>query len=140
MNYQNVLLDGAWKGNLDMVREALAKGACVNFEYLTRHTALKEAVSNGHTKVVEALIEAGANLDFRDQNGNTPLILTAYLGEKVIANLLLDAGADITIKNELGMTAFDVAINEKQYNIAKLLKLYVKKWTERCSNTCDLDV
>ena len=59
------------EGNLDVVRELLARGAVINAAFDNGATPLIQASYNGHTEIVRALLAAGANKRHVQNNGAT---------------------------------------------------------------------
>ena len=59
------------EGNLDVVRELLARGAVVDAAFDTGATPLIQACWKGHPEVVRALLAAGANKRHVDIVGRT---------------------------------------------------------------------
>ena len=98
------LIVAARTGNLEKVKDLLAKGADVNaLEKVTGegHTALFNAASAGHTEVVKLLIEKGAKVN--EAPGKiTALIMAAWAGYTDTVRVLLQAGADPNAKDENG--------------------------------------
>ena len=78
------------------------------------HTALMEAVIEGHESVARLLISRGADVNFQDlsgfSDGETPLMVAAAKGEAGIAALLLAKGADVNRTTKDGQTALMYAI------------------------------
>jgi ankyrin repeat protein len=121
----------AQRGNLDVVRELIARGVNVN-AVITPHngfagrTPLMNAADGGQLEVVRFLIEHGADVSARDQRGNTALTaaenkeVRAYLAELLaqrpldtrpgdLAGAVRDGLTDrVTALLDAGMAADDV--------------------------------
>ena len=76
------------EGQLDVVRELLARGASVNAATNTGSTPLIQACWFGHIEVVRALLAAGADKHHVDNAGNTA---TSAAGTDAILALLAAA-------------------------------------------------
>ena len=68
------------------------------------HTALHEAVANGHTALIEVLIEYGANIDAMTSNGITPLHAATLYHAQAVVKLLLARGANANMMFANGHT------------------------------------
>jgi len=118
------LINAAYDGNLDKVKDALNAGAEVNVPNngRSKYTALSFAIMKGHIKIVELLIDNGANVNTVDNKGNTVLHLASTNGQ--IVQLLIDKGADVNAKNNNGETA--------------LLRAFKKRHIETMEETMEL--
>jgi ankyrin repeat protein len=91
------------------------------------HTALIEAIIEGHEPIVRHLISRGANVNARDLGkfsvGETPLIVAAMKGQTEIAAVLIAKGADVNARTKDGQTALIYAARAPgdRTEIAKLL-------------------
>jgi hypothetical protein len=70
---------------------------------------IKIALSNGH------------DIDTKDDKGMTPLMYHTWMGRTKIAKFLYFEGADASIKNDEGKTALDIANDENNKVLIKLL-------------------
>jgi hypothetical protein len=95
------LATAAYKGQTDIVKDILDKGADVNersgcgFGWEPSGSALACAAYEGHIEVVKVLVGRGANVNARSNDGWTPLLSAAKGGYPDIAKLLIESGADI---------------------------------------------
>ena len=91
----------AAKGDFDLVKSLLSKGANINSlcEHQGIMTALHQAVIAGHKDIVEFLLSRGAHINALDKSAFTPLHRAAEHGHTDIAMLLMDKGADINTKD-----------------------------------------
>lgn len=115
------LMQAAGKGQLDIVKVLVDKGADVNArnnEYGL--TPLIYAASKGHLDVVKFLVDKGADVNAREENGLTPLIMAAGLDQIDIVKILVDKGADVNAKDNKGRTPLMFAAGG-QLNIVKFL-------------------
>lgn len=113
------LMNAAYAGDLEHVRQLLAAGADVNAKDEGGWTALMKACYNaeqkrGYAEVVQALIDAGADIEAPIGYGVRPLMLAAGYGEADVVDTLLKAGADVLAKNEGGYTAL-MMVKQKFY-------------------------
>lgn len=93
----------AMKGNLDMTKYLLSKGAKVNARTKNNETALLWACANVEPEVVPILLEHGADPNIESE-GDTPLKLMRQSGlpqAKAMVKLMLEKGA----RTKVGVTA-----------------------------------
>lgn len=108
----------------DIIVELLNNGADIK-KISEFGGAMSHAVGNHSIpEIIKLLIKAGADLNERNsiEFDETPLMCACRLGKVDIAKILIDAGADINIKNSLDYTALDIAKEEKNEELIKLLK------------------
>ena len=103
---ESPLMIVAHKGDLELARRLVARGAHVN---KTGWTALHYAATNGHLTLIRFLLEQNAYIDAEAPSGTTPLMMAAHYGTPEAVKLLLDEGADPMLKNLQGLTAIDFA-------------------------------
>jgi ankyrin repeat protein len=138
-NANDLLVDAAFRGNLAVVRQLLARGADIEapdaagdsalvgaawggrddalLELLDRgasltrsgNAALLRAANSGKTSIVRLLIGRGVPVDVRDGNGWTPLISAAWQDKAPTVACLLELGADRRLADAGGKTALDWA-------------------------------
>jgi ankyrin repeat protein len=83
------------------------------------------AVINGNYQIAELLIRANADVDASiSLNGKSALHKATELGFYAITRLLLDAGAYVNNVDAEGRTSLDIALTNRWYDIADLLKSY----------------
>jgi len=79
------------------------------------------AAERGLIEGAKLLITAGGNLEQRNSSGMTPLMVAARMGHVAMVKLLLDAGANPLAVDVLDRTAYEIALEDKQEEVAKLL-------------------
>ena len=113
------------KGNEELTKFLLSKGADVNAIGTSGTTSLHIATEHGNLKIVEFLLKHGARVNSAYtsifQEGYTPLHVAAEKGGKEIIELLLSRGADINAKGKDGTTPLHVATEKDNLNIVELL-------------------
>ena len=115
---ESALMLAALKGQLDLAKKLIAKGADVN---KTGWTPLHYAASNGHVEVIKLLLENHAYIDAESPNGSTPLMMASMYGNAQSVKLLIDEGADPLLKNQIGLTALQFAQRADRPDSAELL-------------------
>ena len=112
------------------VKLALEKGVDVNLVGTKWMTILMGASDMGDTHIVKILLDAGADVNKKSKGDWTALHYatnTEYTeeeGKLEMVRMLLDAGADINAKTKGGQTALDIANENGDIIIVKLLKQY----------------
>ena len=69
---ERALIDAAYAGNVEAVKQHLAAGTDVNAQNLNGFYPLTSAASWGHNEIVELLIAKGADVNVKS-SGKTPL-------------------------------------------------------------------
>ncbi len=101
------LLDAAWVGDVDSVRQHIAAGTDLDSRGEDGGTSLHAVAARGNTEVAMLLIDAGADVNAKKADGGTPLHSAAFFCHEKIVRALLANGADKTIPNGVGATAYD---------------------------------
>jgi ankyrin repeat protein len=121
---ESPLMMAALKGQLDLARQLIARGADVN---KTGWTPLHYAATGGHLEIIQLLLDNYAYIDAESPNGSTPLMMAAHYGTPAAVKLLLDAGADPRLRNQLGLTAIDFAHKGGSTDSADLIAESVRR-------------
>jgi ankyrin repeat protein len=128
------LLEAAYDGNIEAVKQHLAAGADVNAKDEDGYTPLYAVAGRGHKEIAELLIAKGADVNPKDEFGYTPLHIAAGGGGKETAELLIANGADVNVLANDGTTPLDIATHPENPNdtaeIADLLRKHGGKTGE----------
>ena len=122
-NDESPLMLAAIKGQMDLVKQLIARDADIN---KPGWTPLHYAASSGQVEIMKLLLERYAFIDAQSPNGTTPLMMAAMYGSPESVKLLLDEGADTSIKNQQNMTAMDFAVQGKRPDAVEMLKAVVQ--------------
>eukprot|EP00808_Paulinella_micropora_P020554 g60951.t1 len=131
------LADKSYEGELKRVKDLLAQGVSADSKGLDGYPALVNVGVQGHTAVAEALLTARANVHATDPNGWTALHSAGRFGRTETAQALLAAGANIEAKNNAGQTSLDLARENDQPGMAKLLEEAAKLTPEQRSDKAE---
>jgi hypothetical protein len=122
---QEKLVESAKSGDLEGIKEALAKGANIEAGYYSSYPPLYAASLTGHEDAVALLLDNGADPDRVDTFGGTPLKVAAYYGHKGAVEVLIEKGADVclTSANDDGkiIRPLDTARQEGRKEIEEIL-------------------
>ena len=115
-------------GHRDVVQCLIDHGAEVNLYEDDSNTPLSWAANRGHADVVQILLEHHADVNSRNAYDRTPLYDAVWSSGRYtegdhprVVRLLLEHGADVDDKDESGRTLLDMALGNKQGEIAQLL-------------------
>ena len=106
-------------GHKSMVELLLAHGANPNAHPYGSPPPLHEAARMGYNSVAEVLLTHGAEVNGKDSQGSTPL--HKAVGYPKTMELLLGHGADPKLKNDAGQDPLMTAVDQNQFEAAKLL-------------------
>ncbi len=98
----------AWRGQDDLVRDLLKRGARVDAEDAEQHTALTRAAMRGHTKVISTLLRAGADPEHSSGDGRTALLHAAASGSPDSVKAL--RSADFSHRDSGVVGVFELAL------------------------------
>jgi uncharacterized protein len=130
LDYQ--LVEAAGRGDVELVKTILGKGASVNAEDDHGMTALMAASRQGHVEVAQLLVERDADVNARDSAGETALMHAASKGLFEAVKLLVENGAGLREKGRGGATAMEMAQKNGHAEIVEFLK--VRTYAHPCKN------
>jgi TolB protein len=109
-NGDTLLHHAAARGNVELVRFLLEKGAAIDLPGSGKHTPLQRAALNDRTDAVAVLLEKKASLELKNDYGRTALVLCAReRGQAKTARLLIEAGADVNTADRFASTPLELA-------------------------------
>lgn len=118
------LMTAANVGDVQRVKDLVAKGANVNIADDYGWTALRYAVRKRNTAVVRELLALKADVNQSSKSGRTPLMSAVANKAPDVAELLLQNGADLAARNHDGLTAYDLAAcGERSDGMLAILQL-----------------
>lgn len=103
------LMVAANTGDLDRVKDLIARGAEVDGRDNFGWTALRYAVRRKDFAIVQTLINLGADVNMSSSSGRTPLMSAVANDVPNIVQLLVESGADVNAVNSEGLTAFGIS-------------------------------
>jgi protein phosphatase 1 regulatory subunit 16A len=98
-------------------------------------TPLHLAAANGNVRVVEILIKAKAHLNPVDHQRFTPLHFACQYGHVDVVKLLLKSGANPHIININGHKPYDIAADDKVFELFKNIAIPQSKMHEDINST-----
>ena len=111
------------RNDTNMIKLILSKGANVNQENIHGYTPLITAITMPSSiDVIKLLLDSGADVDYETQNGRTALRYSIKSDVPIeIAILLIKRGASINHVNIYGGSVLDLAVENGNNKIIKLL-------------------
>ncbi|MCP4132468.1 MAG: hypothetical protein GY754_15960 [bacterium] len=117
-----ILMHYGQKGDLEMIKFAMKKGAKVNTANSRKETALTYAIRGKQPAIVRYLLSKGARI--QKGNNSTPLIEAVIAGNTESAELILRKGVRINEKNKFGVSPISAAVARKDKPMVELLIRY----------------
>ena len=119
----------AGAGNVHAVQLLLQNGAEIDCLDDCGCTPLHCAAQHGYTAVLEVLLMAGADVNKQQNEGATSLYLATYFDQAEVVEMLISYGASLTEADYCGSLPTDVAKQNNNWYILKLLENAVKDIT-----------
>jgi serine/threonine-protein phosphatase 6 regulatory ankyrin repeat subunit B len=114
------LVEAAWNGDLQAVKDALEAGADINQRNEMGWPALIGSAMNGHIDVVKYLLEKGADVN-AENKGTTALMCAAMNGHVDAVKFLIKHDADVNAEDAKGNTVVKYATSRGQHEIVEIL-------------------
>lgn len=111
----------AYKGNVDLIKTAIQKGADINTVDQNGFTPLMWAIYNNNTIEARFLIENKATVTNRSLQGHSSILLAAQHGNFELIVLLGLYGALLTDRDNNGNTVLHYAVNSGRLDLVKFL-------------------
>lgn len=116
------LHEASRKGNIEIVRYLLQKGADIHLRNYKGFSPLHIAAYCGENEIVSSLIAAGADINAKAKDDITPLHAAASMGHLTTVELLIRNGADINAKSSKDqLIPKDFAAREGHESVAGIL-------------------
>jgi len=120
------LMLAAIKGNLELVKTLVQRGADVNREgWAPLHYAASAGLEHS-VEIAAYLLEESAYIDAASPNGTTPLMMAAQYASEGMVKLLIGEGADVSLRNQQGLNAVDFARKSEREFMVQLLSQAVR--------------
>jgi ankyrin repeat protein len=108
-------------GPAGTVPRMLAMGAKADSADMRGQTPLMWAASSGNVEAMSALIAAGAQVNRITKSGFTPLFFAIKSGVPEAARMLIAAGADTSYRGPENTSALQLALYQKNWEVAGIL-------------------
>jgi len=120
-NEGRLLMLAAGGGDVEAMRQAMARGGACDERDESGSTALIHAALLGQREAIVFLAGHGADLDAKNIVGRTALMMAASQGNSDIVQLLLEKGALVDAEDEDGKTALRIAAGCGRAGAARVL-------------------
>jgi ankyrin repeat protein/glyoxylase-like metal-dependent hydrolase (beta-lactamase superfamily II) len=117
----NLLQNAAEKGLTGLFSRIVEKGADLTFPIEDGGTLLHAAAAGGSVPILETLLAKGLDVNHQDGNGWSPLHFAAEMGRGEAIAFLLDRKAEINARTLMGQTAYNVAEENENLDVARAL-------------------
>jgi ankyrin repeat protein len=114
-------LDAVGKGDVELVRQLIARGANAEARGDSDSTPLMIAAANGHVELAELLLAKGADTEARNAWSLTPLLKAASNGHAAVVKCLLEKQAKVDASDRDGVTPLSYAASEGHLDVAECL-------------------
>jgi ankyrin repeat protein len=119
---ETALILAASRGDLNIVKQLLARNADPNINDKGNFTALFRALAGRHNEVAELILaQPKLDLNARGLNKVTALITYASRDSEDIVKDLINRGADVTLQDGDGDTALHLTVQNGNVNLTKML-------------------
>ncbi|KZV34939.1 ankyrin-2-like [Dorcoceras hygrometricum] len=115
------VLHAARRGELELLKSLLDKGATTSFCDQYGLTPLHVASLKGHKDAVIMLIEFGADIECQDAEGHTPLHLAVEGGSTETVEVLINRGANVNVKSKTGASPLYISKLMEDEDVTQLL-------------------
>lgn len=109
------------KGNLNIVKMLVEKGADINQRNWQGHSSIQYACSKGWKDVVEYLLEKGVDVNVVDNRGDSSLHRLASLGRIEILEMFLKYNPNVNCQNSEGNTPLHIACEDNEATVVLAL-------------------
>jgi LysM repeat protein len=118
------------KGDINKLRQLIAKGADVNELDSNGLTPLHISSMKGHAPISKVLLDNNAKLNPKDPEGLTPLCWAVLEGQKDVVELLVKRGVNVNTEDNSGETPIEKARQRGYHEIEKILTSHGTKTDE----------
>lgn len=114
----------ASQSNRDVIKFLIKNGASIELHDANHDTPILLAAAHTNWQAVQLLAQYHANVNAQDYKGNTALHYVVSYGREGdphknnAIECLIKNGANLSLKNRQGLTPIQIAINNKQHDIA----------------------
>lgn len=105
------LMRAAARGDLDLVKYFLSKGALAEHSNRAGQTALHKAAEKGNLSVIKLLIKHGVRVNIMDKNDNIALHYAAKENHEKVVRYLVKKGSAVVAQNKDGKRPVDLIRN-----------------------------
>jgi ankyrin repeat protein len=118
---RGLLQNAAEKGLTALFSRVAEGGADLTFPTEDGGTLLHAAAAGGAIPIIETLLAKGLDINRQDGNGWSPLHFAAEMGRGEAVTFLLSKKADINARTLMGQTAYNIAEENRNPDVARAL-------------------
>jgi ankyrin repeat protein len=126
----SALSGAAYRGDIQVMKALLRKGAKINLDCPKVYSPLLWAVEGRKVEAARLLVEAGADIKAIDREGNDALMMAALRGDAAMTQMLLAKGFPFNNKRADGWSALLVALNSYSSPNTEVITILLKAGTE----------
>lgn len=115
------LMQASYQANHELMTILLDFGADVNFQNISKDTALIKSLPYGDAQTIKLLVDAGADVQQKNVVGESALASASYHNRIKVIPALLELGADVNERGRAGRTAIMWASSKGGVELVKLL-------------------
>lgn len=112
----------AYKGEVEVARLLISRGADVNARASDGNTPLVEAATHNRLDMVKLLLDSGADVNAANDRGDIPLHWAAARGNQEVVRLMILKGADVNARNNDGNTPLGLAVSKGHEEMTEMLR------------------
>lgn len=134
----DMLLSGAQYNNIDLIKQALAEKANINYQNDFGSTALMLNILNSiDQEITKLLLDSKADVNIQTKYKGTIFFIEMNRFNTDRFKLLLNEGADLSLRNSDDLTAFDIAKKCYRVDLLEILTSHLEAQKKQIKTEVD---